>query len=230
MSERRCAACGALVTTDAEWCGQCYAPLGEPTSPATASPAAVLPRTSTSAASSRFARAEDGAGAPTAWRCPTCEAENDLGVNACRLCGRPFGSLFDDPAIAPPHVAPASAAAWSLLMPGLGHWIAGRRADAVARFALAAWIGGMLVLLVASRGADGFGSVGPLVLLFGMAAAALWTEAAVDAGRVASGLRPMISSRMLLWACVALIGLSIALSTLIALTGFRAGSPAGGIR
>jgi hypothetical protein len=225
MSERRCPSCGALVAADAEWCGQCYASLrasvATPHPAASGAPAGSMPTTAP------FARHDERTGAPTAWRCPTCEAENELGTIACRLCGTPFGRLFDDPATRPPDVSPTVAAGWSLLLPGLGHWMAGRRADAVARFVLAAWVGGMLVLLLASRGSDGFGSVGPLVALFAAASVAVWSEAVVDARRVASGLPPAVSSRMLLWGCVALIGLSIALSTLIALTGFHAGAPGG---
>ncbi len=225
MSGRRCPSCDALVASDAEWCGQCYASLREPV--AAPRPGSTVARSLTSGP---FARPDDRTGAPTAWRCPTCEAENDLGSVACRVCGTPFGRLFDDPATRPPAVSPAAAAGWSLLLPGLGHWIAGRRADAMARIVLGVWIGGMLVLLVASRGSDGFGSVGPLVALFAVAAAALWLEAFVDARRAATGMPPVVSSRMLLWGSVAMIGLSIALSTLIALTGFHGGAPGASVR
>jgi hypothetical protein len=132
--------------------------------------------------------------------------------------------LFEDPAD-PVTTSPAAAAAWSLLLPGLGHWFAGRRAEAVARFVLAAWVTGMLFILVASRvNGGGFGGAAPLVLLFGIAGLALWTEGVVDGRRAAAGLAPLVSSRTMLWACVALVGLSIVLSTMLAVPGLQTGA------
>jgi hypothetical protein len=159
------------------------------------------------------------------WRCPTCEAENGLDANACAVCGTPFGPLFEEPRAAPA-VSPAAAAAWSLVLPGLGHWLLGRRAEAVARFVLAAWVGGMLLVLLSSRtGNEGLGVAGSLVALFGLAAVGLWAEAFVDARRAADGLPPVVTSRMMLWASVALVGLSILLATILTLPGLRSGSP-----
>jgi ribosomal protein L40E len=214
VSERRCPSCGALVAADAEWCGQCLTPLRE-TSPAAAGALA--------SASARFRRDAEGSGPPSAWRCPTCDAENGLDANTCRICGTSFGRLFEDPATAPA-VSTSSATAWSLLLPGLGHWLAGRRVEAVARFVLAAWIVAFLVVLVAGRARTGsFGGAFALVLLFAAAAVALWTEAAVDGGRAAAGLAPVVSSRTLLWACVALVGLSVVLSLLLAVASVERG-------
>jgi uncharacterized membrane protein (GlpM family) len=220
MSEPRCPRCGALVAADAEWCGQCLSPLLE------AAPAAgpAGPGTTAVATASRFERAADGQGPLSAWRCPTCDAANGLEVHACRICGTPFSRLFEGP-MSPPAVSPDAAAAWSLLLPGLGHWFAGRRPEAVARFVLAAWVGGMLVVLLASRGReDGFGMAGGLVGLFAVAAFALWAEAAIDARRAVSGLRPVVSSRAMLWACVALVGLSILLATVLTLPSLQTSS------
>jgi ribosomal protein L40E len=214
VSDRRCPKCGALVAADAEWCGQCLVSLREPsTRPAVPGP---------TAPSARFEREDQGP--PSAWRCPTCDAENGLDANRCRICGTPFSRLFEDPAD-PVTTSPAAAAAWSLLLPGLGHWFAGRRAEAVARFVLAAWITGMLFILVASRvNGGGFGGAAPLVLLFGIAGLALWTEGVVDGRRAAAGLAPLVSSRTMLWACVALVGLSIVLSTMLAVPGLQTGA------
>jgi hypothetical protein len=90
---------------------------------------------------------------------------------------------------------------------------------------LAAWVGGMLVVLLASRGGeDGFGMAGGLVGLFAVAAFALWAEAAIDARRAVSGLRPVVSSRAMLWACVALVGLSILLATVLTLPSLQTSS------
>jgi hypothetical protein len=217
MPERRCTSCGALVAADADWCGQCLTSLREP---ATGPPAATSEPAGT--VTQRFARGPDGRGAPSAWRCPTCEAENAFDVDACAICGTSFARLFDEPRQA--QVASGAAAAWSLVLPGLGHWLAGRRAEAVARFVLAAWIIGMLAVLVAGgTGANGFGSSALLVGLYAVAAVALWAEASVDARRAVTGLAPVVSSRAMLWGCVALVGLSILLATVLALPALRAG-------
>jgi RNA polymerase subunit RPABC4/transcription elongation factor Spt4 len=224
MSERRCPSCGGLVAADAEWCGQCLAPLGDG-APASAAAQRGAPGRAPASVTERFERREDS-GTVSVWRCPACEADNPLDANACRVCGTSFASIFDEPSRTGPAVTPASAAAWSLLLPGLGHWLAGRRADAAARFVLAAWVGGALVVLVASRsGKQGLGSIGALVVLFSIAVLGLWVEATVDARRVALGMGPVVSTRALLWASVALVGLSIVLSTVLVLPSLRSGSP-----
>jgi hypothetical protein len=83
----------------------------------------------------------------------------------------------------------------------------------------------MLFILVASRvDGGGFGGAGPLVLLFGAAGLALWTEGVIDGRRAAAGLVPVVSSRAMLWACVALVGLSVVLSTLLAVPGLPTGA------
>jgi hypothetical protein len=218
MSERRCPSCGALVAADADWCGQCLTPLR---AAVTGSPAAT-PRPA-GGATRPFAPGPDGGGAPLSWRCPTCEAENAFEDDACRSCGTSFGRLFDEPA-QPQVASPGAAAAWSLVLPGLGHWLAGRKAEAVARFVLAGWVVGMLAVLAGSgTGASGTGSSGLLVGLYAVAAVALWAEASVDAHRAAAGRPPAVSSRTMLWACVALVGLSILLATVLALPALRAG-------
>jgi ribosomal protein L40E len=215
MSERRCPSCGALVAADAEWCGQCLASLREAAPPGSSGPPATSVR-------APFGDERDGP--PSVWRCPTCDAENGLDANTCRICGTSFGRLFEGPATTPT-ATPGAAAAWSLLLPGLGHWLAGRRAEAVARFVLAAWILAMLVVLLSSRvGGAGLGGAAPLILVFGVAAVALWAEAAVDGRRAAAGLAPIVSSRALLWGCVALVALSIVLSTLLAVPGLQSGA------
>jgi hypothetical protein len=215
VSDRRCPNCHALVAADADWCGQCLASFREPATPPPAVPGPAAP-------SARFQRAPEGQA--SAWRCPTCDAENRLDANACRICGTAFGRLFEDP-VDPRTTSPRAAAAWSLLLPGLGHWFARRRAEGVARFVLAAWIAGMLFILVASRvEGGGFGGAGPLVLLFGTAGIGLWTEGVIDGRRAAAGLAPVVSSRTMLWACVALVGLSVVLSTLLAVPGLQTGA------
>jgi hypothetical protein len=211
VTASRCPSCGALVSAGAEWCGQCFARLDVARSAPAAGTGAPGPV------------AKPGAIAASTWRCPTCGTSNDLEADACQSCGTPFGRLFEEPDLAP-SVSPVAAAAWSVALPGLGHWFAGRRAEAVARFVLAAWVGGMLAVLLASRGGrQGLGPLGGLVALFAVAAVALWVEAAVDARRAVEGTAPLVSSRAMLWAAVALVGLSILLATVLSLSGLRPG-------
>jgi len=204
--ERRCPSCGALVSADAGWCGQCYAPL---------------------------ARAEAGApgihrvagierdGDRLTWTCPTCAERNPIGSSACSVCGTPFARLFQGPEDRP-SVEPQTAAVWSLAFPGLGHWKAGRRFDAVARMVLFAWTSGTLaVLLVARFGKGGLGATFPLFLLFLLAAAAVYVASAVDAYRIAAGEEPLVSSRMLLWGSAALVVLSVLIASFVTLPAAR---------
>lgn len=219
-TERRCPSCGALVAADAEWCGQCFARLVSPTpagpadTPSVASPAA--PATTQPDLSDAIGQGS-GLGMPT-WTCPTCGEVNDIVANACVACSTPFARLFERPDEAP-GTSPGAAFVWSLAFPGLGHWRAGKRYDAVARAILGAWIlGTLVVLLLSSAGAEGGpGGLAVLIALYGVATVALWAVTAVDAGRAASGAPPMVSSRVLLWASVALVVLSMLLATVIAL-------------
>ena len=175
---------------------------------------------STAPASDRPRRA--GVTSTSAWRCPTCDAENHLETTECRICGTPFARLFEPPPAVPP-VTPGAAAAWSLLFPGIGHWLAGRRADAFARLALGVWIGVMLLIVLASgAGASGLGSLGPLAALYAVAAVGLWAESVVDARRAAARLPPVVSSRMLLWTAVGLVVLSIAVAMLVSVSSLSA--------
>jgi hypothetical protein len=104
MGERRCPTCGALASAEAEWCGQCFAPLdraGAPTevegvagsSPvATAGPKAIPGTTGGSI---------EVEGGMLAWTCPACETRNPIEANECSVCGTPFGRLLAEPTTAP---------------------------------------------------------------------------------------------------------------------------------
>lgn len=77
-------------------------------------------------------------GGTLAWTGPVCENRNLIEANECSTCGTPFGRQPKAAA----EVEPQTAAVWSMLWPGLGHWKLGRRTDAVARFAMFAWRSG----------------------------------------------------------------------------------------
>lgn len=210
-TEPRCPACGALVAPDAEWCGQCFRSLRPEPAPPPSGPPVVT--------RSRGGRApREGAG--PCWRCPACEHENPLALDVCEVCGTPFARLFAEPAPGP-RIEPARAVAWSLLWPGLGHWRAGRRADGFARMVLFAWTLGTVVVLLASG--SGLGRAKPILALYALAAAATYGLSALDARRAAAGEEPVVGSRALLWASVALVVLSVVLATLLTLPVARGG-------
>jgi ribosomal protein L40E len=217
MPERRCPNCGALVTADAEWCGQCFTPL-----------------TASEARSHAAVRETPGGGVPTdlpkgieiedgrpAWTCPVCQTRNPIEASICSACGTPFARLLEEPQVET-QLDPQTAAVWSMVFPGLGHWKLGRRGDAIARFAMFGWsFGALLVLLFSRFGKGGLGATTPLFLLFLVASVAIYVLSAVDAYRIASGDQPIVSSRALLWTSAGLIVLSVLIATFVTLPAAR---------
>jgi len=216
MSERRCPTCGALVFADADWCGQCYASLRAPA----AEPVRHVPVAT--ATEGRVAPAEAEEAEP-AWPCPVCGNRNAIELNLCAVCGTSFARLFQD-AEPGPRVSPRDAAVWSLALPGLGHWKSGRPLDGIVWMAISLWTVGTVVLMLLSRtGSSGLGPTIPLLVLFVAAIVVLWVTSALDAHRIASGVRPLVTSRALLWGSVALVILSVVLlATLVVVPASRA--------
>ena len=169
----RCETCGGLVAPDAEWCGQCYAPIG----PAAPEPAAPDPRS-------------------PGWDCPACGRSNPLEADACTSCGTSFGRLLEEPDPAR-SMDPGRARRLSLLFPGLGHVAAGRGAEGLARMVAFAWILGAGLSVVLIRRGRGLGPGTILLVAYGLAAAALYVVTAVDAERAQAGRPPLLSSRAL---------------------------------
>ena len=118
-------------------------------------------------------------------------------------------------------LAVMGALALSLFLPGLGHWKLGRKGDAVARFVLVVWVFGAGLALALARSGKGLGPLASLLLLFVGSMLILWLVSAIDAYRIASDERPLVSARMLLWASAGLIVASTVLATLIALPAAR---------
>ena len=233
-SERRCPTCDALVSADAEWCGQCYASLRPPAAEAVrhAPVAAALEgRVGPAAEEEVGAKAPEpmsavpapASEARPAWPCPACGNRNPIELNVCATCGTPFAKLFQD-AEPGPRVSPRDAAVWSLALPGLGHWKCGRQLDGIVWMAICLWTVGTVVLMLLSRtGSSGLGPTIPLLVLFVAAIVVLWVTSALDAHRIASGVRPLVTSRALLWGSVALVILSVVLlATLVVVPASRA--------
>ncbi|HEX2025354.1 MAG TPA: hypothetical protein VHH92_03060, partial [Actinomycetota bacterium] len=148
------------------------------------------------------------------WECPTCQGENPIDATACRSCGTPFARLLEEERRRP-QVEPARAARLSLLFPGLGHAAAGRGAEGVARAVVFVYALATALTIVVMRAGDGFGPFLPLFLISAAAAVGLYAVTAVDAGRLARGEDPILSTRALLYGAVALMLLTIVIFLLL---------------
>jgi hypothetical protein len=189
--ERRCPNCHALVTPEAEWCGQCLTSLRAPEAappPASEGPAI------------RVVTAEGTTGGAAAkvvmWPCPSCQTENPIESNVCSVCGAPFGDLFKQDE-APPQIEPKVAFRRSLAFPGLGHRAIGRGGEGLARAVL--FVMCMLIALVAALSGVGTGAVAAVVVLFGGLGALVYVGTAYEASKMAAGAPPFLTSRAIVW-------------------------------
>jgi hypothetical protein len=210
VEERRCPACQALVSADADWCGQCFTSLRPEPQPEAAD-------AGVRAEPAAGVRAEPAAGgasgeprAPATWTCPTCQRTNAIELDACEVCGTPFAALFRQDERRP-SVDPRTALARSLLFPGLGHRALGRGADGVARGMLFLWTFGTTILILVSGPSSG--PVAGLLALYGLLALVVYTVTALEAYRIAQGGGPLVSSRVLLWGAVSLVLVSVLMAT-----------------
>ncbi len=240
MSARRCPNCGGLVALDAAWCGQCLArlddrPAGtsvaqEPPAEGAEEPTAAEPSPAGAGADGSDGDRRRAVAVPAegravrstpdgvVWDCPRCGEVNDIEARTCPVCGASFATLFEPPP--PPPVDPGRAATMSLFFPGLGHIVAGRTAEGVARaivfaFALAT---GLLALFAGLRSGASPLFLAVMVLALG-AAAALYVLSTLDAGRAAGGAAPIVSTRVLLYGAV---GLMLATLTLLTVAAMQA--------
>lgn len=222
---KRCPDCNALVSPDAEWCGQCLRSLIEPdpeperepktSEPATLPEAPPMPELAALAASdaegTAAASLPEAPGKAPTWPCPACGNDNAIELDACTLCGTSFASLMRQDE-APPQVEPKDALAWSLIYPGLGHRKLGRGLDGLARGVLFTMLAAMVIVILASGVTTG-GLLGVLALFLFMALA-VYLGSAYEAYRIAQGGAPLVSARALLWATVGVIMASVILLAL----------------
>lgn len=223
--ERRCPNCGALVVSDSPWCGQCFASLIEPEPDPDprpepepeVRPEAVPARTAELAEAPPSGSAGQRA-APT-WPCPSCGNANAIDLDVCALCGTPFADLMRQDE-RPAEVDPKDALVASLIFPGLGHRKIGRGVDGLARGVLFAMLVAMALLTGSSEGASGL--VAGLFVFCTAFAAVVYLGSAWEAYRMAEGGPPFVSARVLLWATVGVILLSVvALAFTVATTAKR---------
>lgn len=211
----RCPGCGAHNPAHARWCGQCLRPFeaGRSASdPAAANRGTETARFTGSDADPDAARfpavppapsvgssVDTGAflsqGGRIRWRCPACDAINDLEALVCATCGT---------ALADHDRAPVD---WDLarqravIGPGLGHLVAGRGAAGWARLLLSAvWLVGALALL-ATGGLTALAPAAPLLAGVGL----LWVGGVVDVDRLAHGRTEVVTPRVLLWVVIGVL-------------------------
>jgi hypothetical protein len=142
------------------------------------------------------------------WPCPTCGSQNPIELDICSVCGTSFAQLLRQE-VAGPTVSPRDAFLWSLMFPGIGHAKAGRAPDGIARGTLFVLTFGLALVIVVSGVSSA--PVFAVVTLLLLSALTLYVGSAVEASRIADGGSPFVSARVLLWATVALIMISVSL-------------------
>jgi ribosomal protein L40E len=206
---RRCPKCGALVSEDAEWCGQCFTSLREPDPPPVAAPAAPESGPVADAAgesvpaATQRTRPEEPTGA--FWPCPVCGTRNPIVLEACEVCGTPFAAVMRGETRR--EVDPDKAFRRSLLYPGLGHAMLGYPLDGFARgavFTLAVLVAIFMPLTVPTT---------PLtilaVVLSVAAAGGIYALSAVETKRLMERRGLLVESRFLLWGAVGLMMVTV---------------------
>jgi ribosomal protein L40E len=214
--ERRCPSCGALVSADADWCGQCFADLRPPPVPP--------PPPEASAETPRKPAAAPAATATTAepseafWPCSVCGARNPIALEVCETCGTPFSAVMRG--TARKHVEPEAARKRSLLFPGAGHSMLGYPLDGFARsalFVLALVLALLLVIAVPHSGA----ALLAIVLTVGLAIG-VYILSAVEIDDLAARGHLIVPSKFLLWGGVAVMFLVVgAIALSVATTARR---------
>jgi hypothetical protein len=154
-------------------------------------------------------------GTEATWPCPTCSAQNPIELDTCTVCGTSFAQLLrqEEPR---PTVAPRDAFLWSLAFPGVGHARTGRVADGIARGSLFALTLGLTLVIVLSGVSSG--AVAAILTLLVVTVLTLYVGSALEAYRLAEGQVPFVSPRVLLWATVVLIMVSVGLLSISVFT------------
>jgi RNA polymerase subunit RPABC4/transcription elongation factor Spt4 len=206
---RRCRSCGALATADADWCGQCFAPLREPEAP----PPAHTPRPVETTATSPEA-VREATKVPT-WPCATCGERNAIELDVCPVCGSSFASLMRQDE-RPREVDPKDALVRSLIFPGLGHRLCGYPLDGLARGVLF----GMIAVMAFLVGLSGTRSTSLklMFLLFCVLAALVYVGSAYEAYGLAAGGRLLVNAKQILWATVAVVMVSVGMLAMSVMT------------
>jgi ribosomal protein L40E len=202
----RCPSCGALVSADAEWCGQCFTSLRRAPDRERESPTSddgTPPSEPSGPAAGERAPARE-----PFWPCSVCGAENPIALDLCSVCGTPFAHVMRT-AVDAPRVDPRDAVVRSLIFPGLGHRALGHPVDGLARGVLFAVTFGLGILLAIA--AAGSAALVAAFVLFLLAGIAVYMMSAIEAHRLASGGRLLVPTHILMWVVVGVVVVGIAL-------------------
>ncbi len=142
------------------------------------------------------------------WPCAVCDTPNDLERDTCASCGAPFSRLFQEPDVRP-EVDPKKAFKFSLIFPGLGHAVAGRKPEGAARAILFVWCAATALLLLLTHPVGGLGMLAPMAVVFVLGSIVWYLITAVDAYRVATGDKQLVSAKVMLYSVAALMMLSV---------------------
>ena len=177
------------------------------------------------AASSREESADESAGERASkvlkregelfWICSSCEHENVFAAPVCEVCGTSFFQGFMEPK--PEQVAkdPRMGALLSVL-PGVGHLYLGASGEGIMRLLLGLWWLAGAFLTPSSPGA-----LLVVKVFHALAFGGLVGFTALDAKRLAETGGPgMLTPRVLLYACIALLVVTVVAAT-IATTSVR---------
>jgi hypothetical protein len=223
-AERRCASCGAVLYEGAAWCGMCFEPVGPDVDAERPEPEPVVepvdePREAERQAGPAPLAPTTEVAAQPMWPCPICDSRNPIELDFCATCGASFASVMRQETSVV-KVDPRAAFRRSLVFPGLGHrMIPGREVDGFARGVLFA----MLLVATLMLGFSGafVGAVLFLFLVYVGASVTVYLLTAFEAARLAEGGEPLVSSRTLLWATVAILLLSIVVVAFVIGTAAR---------
>jgi hypothetical protein len=142
------------------------------------------------------------------WPCAVCDTPNPLERDTCMSCGAPFSRLFQEPE-SRPEVKPSRAAKYSLLFPGLGHAVAGRKPEGAARAILFLWTAVTAILLLSAHPSGGLGILGPMAFVFVIGSLLWYAVTALDAYRLADGERQLVTSKIMLYSVAGLMTLTV---------------------
>ena len=201
----RCPSCGALVSADADWCGQCFASMRP------APEAEAPPRTIDAESQREPTNAALVASREPFWPCSVCGAANPIALDVCAVCGTPFAQVMRTPADRP-RVDPRDAVIRSLIFPGLGHRAVGRPVDGLARGVLFVVTFGLGILLAIAAARSG--ALVVAFVLFLVAGIGVYVMSAIEAQRLANGGSLLVPTNVLMWVVVGVVFVGISLLVL----------------
>lgn len=201
--ERRCPNCGALVSEDAEWCGQCFTSLREPDPEPDPQPvSAPIPAASPQPA----VVTEPGSQEAPFWPCTVCGAQNPIALDVCATCGTPFATVMRG--VARSAVDPHVARTRSMLFPGAGHAALGYSVDGFARGAVFALSLGVAIFLAVTvpRSALMLLAIGLLLAC----AIGVYALSLAETKQLSERGGLLVPSKVLLWGAVGVMFLIVA--------------------